>query len=122
MPAPSQLSIATSAVRRLLKEESTYHKELVTEEQKLKDLEQRVENGEENEDGNAEFILNQHRTAVEQTKAVFAPLRKRIEDAVTRLEEQIAIGEENGANETELEAAKQVLKEGQKPAANGASA
>lgn len=60
MPAPSQLSIATSAVRRLLKEESTYHKELVTEEQKLKDLEQRVENGEENEDGNAEFILNQH--------------------------------------------------------------
>lgn len=41
---------------------------------------------------------------------------------MTRLEEQIAIGEENGANETELEAAKQVLKEGQKPAANGASA
>lgn len=60
MPPPSQLSIATSSVRRLLKEESTYQKELVTEEKKIKDLEQRVKNGEENEDGNAEFILKQH--------------------------------------------------------------
>jgi tubulin-specific chaperone A len=60
MPPPSQLAIATSSVRRLLKEESTYQKELVTEEKKIKDLEQRVKNGEENEDGNAEFILKQH--------------------------------------------------------------
>jgi tubulin-specific chaperone A len=60
MPPPSQLSIATSSVRRLLKEESTYQKELITEEQKVKDLEQRIKNGEENEDGNADFILKQH--------------------------------------------------------------
>jgi tubulin-specific chaperone A len=59
------------------------------------------------------------RTAVEQTKAVFGPLRRRIEDSVTRLEEQIAIGEENGAPEGELEAAREVLKEGQKPVTNG---
>ena len=47
--------------------------------------------------------------AVEQTKAVFGPIKKRIDDAVIKLEEQIAIGEGAGATETELEQAKTVL-------------
>lgn len=39
---------------------------------------------------------------------------------MTRLEEQIAMGEEDGAPEEELKAAKEILEEGRKPAANGA--
>ena len=75
---------------------------------------------------NTELIMGGmwQRTAIEQTKAVFAHLRQRIEDAVTRLEEQIAIGEENGAPEGELEAARGTLQEGQQapPAETGGSA
>ena len=46
---------------------------------------------------------------MEQTKAVFGPLRERIEDAVTKLEDQIALGEESGAPGPEVEQAKLVL-------------
>jgi tubulin-specific chaperone A len=54
MPPPSQLSIATSSVRRLVKEEASYHKELEKQQARLKNLE-------ENPDGdeNAEFQLRQ---------------------------------------------------------------
>lgn len=54
MPAPSQLSIATGAVTRLLKEESSYHKELQQQQARIKKLE---EGGGEGE--NAEFQLKQ---------------------------------------------------------------
>lgn len=63
MPAPSQLSIATSSVRRLLKEEASYHKELAAEEKKLQELEQQASSGEgaaNDDDGNQEFLLKQH--------------------------------------------------------------
>jgi tubulin-specific chaperone A len=48
-------------------------------------------------------------TAVEQTKAVFQPLKARIAEAVNKLEEQIALGEGGGAPEAEVEQAKTVL-------------
>lgn len=51
--------------------------------------------------------------AVEQTKAVFEPLKKRILDSTYKLEEQIAIGEGGGAPETEVEQAKTVLAQAQ---------
>lgn len=54
MPAPSQLSIATSAVERLLKEESSYHKELDQQQARIKKLEEGDAEGE-----NAEFQLKQ---------------------------------------------------------------
>ena len=40
MPAPSQLSIATSAVNRLVKEEASYHKEVTQQEARIAKLEQ----------------------------------------------------------------------------------
>jgi hypothetical protein len=54
MPPPSQLSIATSSVQRLVKEEASYHKELEKQRARLKNLE-------DNPDGdeNAEFQLRQ---------------------------------------------------------------
>lgn len=53
--------------------------------------------------------------AAEETKNVFGPLRSRIADAVSKLEEQIAIGESgDGAEaEAELTKAREVLKQGQ---------
>lgn len=53
--------------------------------------------------------------AAEETKNVFGPLRSRISDAVSKLEEQIAIGESSGdaGAEAELVKAREVLKQGQ---------
>lgn len=48
-------------------------------------------------------------TAVEQTKAVFGPLRERLDAAVAKLEDQIQVREQSGAPEQEMEAAKATL-------------
>ncbi len=53
MPAPSRLSIATSSVKRLIKEEESYHKELEQQEGRIKKLEQ------SDGDENAEYQLKQ---------------------------------------------------------------
>jgi tubulin-specific chaperone A len=111
MPPPSQLAIATSSVRRLLKEEASYKKELVGQEDKVKVLEQKIQSGDADEDGNGAFMLKQHQIAIEETKAVFGPLRQRIVDATEKLEGQIAVGEQSGGKEDELEQAKATLAE-----------
>lgn len=59
MPAPSQLAIATSSVLRLLKEEISYHKELVDQEAKVKILEEKIKADQVTNDGNEEFMLKQ---------------------------------------------------------------
>lgn len=56
MPAPTSLSIATSSVLRLVKEESSYHKELEQQKRRVEKLE--GETGGD-DDGNREFILKQ---------------------------------------------------------------
>lgn len=53
MAPPSQLSIATSSTLRLVKEESSYHKELKQQESRLQTL--RLEGGDEN----FEFTIKQ---------------------------------------------------------------
>jgi tubulin-specific chaperone A len=55
------------------------------------------------------------KTALEETKKVFAPLKERIVRAVNTLEEQIAISEsDGGAAGDELAKAKEALRSGQK--------
>lgn len=51
MPPPSQLSIATSAVDRLLKEEVTYRQELANQEKRLVQM-QDAKDGDENREFN----------------------------------------------------------------------
>ena len=51
--------------------------------------------------------------AVDQTKAVFEPLKQRIAEAVTKLQEQIAVGQEEGASAEEIDQAKVVLSQAQ---------
>lgn len=55
MGPPSRLAVATSSLQRLLKEESSYHKELSQQEAHIEQLEQEPTGGDEN----AEFQLNQ---------------------------------------------------------------
>jgi len=120
MPPPSPLAIATSSVRRLLKEDASYHKELAGQEAKIKTLKEAIQSGQADEDGNGEWTLKQEQVAAEETRAVFGPLRKRIEDAVMKLEEQIAAGDDSGASAEELSAAKEVLAQS-KASSNGSS-
>lgn len=54
MAPPSQLTISTGAVQRLVKEESSYHKELKSQEARLEKL-----LGSKDEDENAEYQLKQ---------------------------------------------------------------
>ncbi|QUC17672.1 uncharacterized protein UV8b_01913 [Ustilaginoidea virens] len=110
MPAPSQLAIASGSVTRLLKEEASYHTELGSQEAEIARLEESVQKGDNDDDGNAAFMLKQNRTALEQTRAVFAPLRERIKTAVAKLKDQIALAEEAGGSD-ELESARKVLRD-----------
>lgn len=67
MPPPTPLAIATSSLLRLLKEESSYHAELATQESRAQKLQASLEHpdrngaGEDGEDadGNAEWRLKQ---------------------------------------------------------------
>ncbi|RDA89626.1 hypothetical protein CP533_6106 [Ophiocordyceps camponoti-saundersi (nom. inval.)] len=109
MPAPSPLAISTSSVERLLKEERSYHAELAEQQARAEALSKIPT--EKDDDGNAEFLLKQQRAVVEQTRAVFKPLRMRIREAVAKLEELIA--QEEGEGE-DLVRARAVLERARK--------
>lgn len=85
MAPPTPLSVATNSVNRLLKEESSYRAELADQQQRVGEL-QAGGGGEDEDIGNGEFRLRQEKRAVEETKAVFGPLRERIAGAVDKLE------------------------------------
>jgi len=55
MAPPSQITIATSSVQRLVKEEASYHKELVAQQSRL----DKLLKDETDEDGNKEFQVKQ---------------------------------------------------------------
>ncbi|KAM0796617.1 tubulin-specific chaperone Rbl2 [Usnea florida] len=94
MPPPTPLSIATNALTRLLKEESSYRTELASQRRRVEQLQSGAaaaagdeeEEEEEGEEGNREFRLGQEKRALEETNAVFGPLRERIRDAVGKVE------------------------------------
>ena len=59
---PSQLSIATSSLIRLVKEEKSYHTEMKAQERRIKLLEEASARGDaeaEDEEGNRDFGLRQ---------------------------------------------------------------
>lgn len=142
MAPPTPLAVATSSVQRLVKEEAYYHKDLASQEARIAKLEKDIAEKSADLDENADYVLKQEvclptrslsppplsptsgivdsysypprqKQAAEETKNVFGPLRTRIADAVSKLEEQIAIGESAEAAEAELAKAKEVLAQGQ---------
>jgi tubulin-specific chaperone A len=54
MPAPSKIAIATSVLNRLIKEETSYHKEAESQQKRITKLET-----DPSDDENAEFTLRQ---------------------------------------------------------------
>ncbi|KAI1105495.1 tubulin binding cofactor A [Jackrogersella minutella] len=130
MPAPSPLTIATQSVQRLVKEESYYRKELAQQSERVKKLEAELKDGGEGTDGNAGYVLKQEEVAqklpvltispspptqqkaMDETRAVFAPLHKRIVEAVQRLEEQIATAESESGSAEEIKKANEALELG----------
>ncbi|KAK0746165.1 tubulin binding cofactor A [Schizothecium vesticola] len=117
MPPPSPLAIATQAVQRLVKEESYYHKDQASQEERIAKHEADLAAGSADLDPNAEYMLKQERTALEETKKMFEPLRERIVRAVTTLEEQLAMAEGEGtAAEGEVAKANEALEAGRKVA------
>ncbi|KAK0946982.1 tubulin folding cofactor A [Friedmanniomyces endolithicus] len=90
MAPPSQLSIATSVVNRLVKEEASYHKELEKQQASIAKLEQG------GGDENAEYVLKQERRGVEETRAIFPQLRNKLQDALARLEYVLVPANQNG--------------------------
>ncbi|KAK1994678.1 tubulin-specific chaperone Rbl2 [Colletotrichum falcatum] len=112
MAPPSQLTVATLSVTRLLKEEISYEKELVQQKAKVATLEAEIKDGKPDEDGNREYMLRQLKLAVEETQKIFPSLRTRVEDATAKLEEQIALAESGGASPEELETARLALAKG----------
>jgi len=105
MAPPSKLAIATSSVQRLVKEEASYHKEILQQESRIKKLEQ------PSEDENAEFQLKQEKQALAETKAVLPSMKKRIQDALEKLEAQLEANKEIGgdANTEEVTKAKDIV-------------
>ncbi|KAK2623941.1 hypothetical protein QTJ16_006575 [Diplocarpon rosae] len=111
MAPPSPLTIATSALQRLVKEEGSYENELKGQETRLKKI-----LATKDEDENAEYKLKQERAAIEETRAVFPPLRERISDALKKLEDQVDAGKSSGASEEELTKAKEAIEDAKKTA------
>ncbi|KAI9781846.1 MAG: hypothetical protein M1839_005638 [Geoglossum umbratile] len=110
MAPPSPLSIATSSLLRLIKEEASYHRELHQQESRIQKLTTQPSADEED---NVEFLLRQERKALEETRAVFPPLEQRIADALGRLVE--LVGESgDGVNGEELAKAKDAVAVAQK--------
>ncbi|MCJ1249240.1 hypothetical protein MMC30_006463 [Trapelia coarctata] len=124
MPPPSQLSIATSSLLRLVKEEASYHKELEQQQSRLQNS--KHGGGDENADytikqeamkapgitkANDAFLETWQKRAIEETKAIFPQLRERIKAARENLELQLEAAKENGpdGNVDEITKAKEAV-------------
>ncbi|KAF2457627.1 hypothetical protein BDY21DRAFT_371792 [Lineolata rhizophorae] len=131
MPPPSKLSIATSAVQRLVKEEASYHKEVEQQESRILRLEQ--SGGDENAEYelkqevcpahpfriemglyvNLEMSCTEQRTALEETLKVIPSVKKRLVNAMSNLEDHLTEARDNdSADPEELRKAEEVMRQG----------
>ncbi|MCJ1328550.1 hypothetical protein MMC10_005227 [Thelotrema lepadinum] len=102
---PSPLSVATSALSRLVKEESSYHKELEQQQASVTKLEQ--SSGDENK----EYMIRQERKGIEETKKLFPELKSKIKAAMDNLEDQLEANKttEKDASTEEVTKAKEAI-------------
>ncbi|KAF8428707.1 tubulin binding cofactor A [Tirmania nivea] len=100
MPPPSALGIKTSSVVRLIKEESSYHKELASAKQSL----EKMLTGEEPD----EYELRQQRKVIEETKAMVPEVRTRLQTALEALQLQLKNTPESEAAESKEKAQKAI--------------
>ncbi|KAI4146959.1 MAG: hypothetical protein L6R39_003271 [Caloplaca ligustica] len=106
----SPLAISTASVQRLLKDESTYRAELTSQMSRLEKLERETGGDEDDEDeGNREWRIKQERQAIDETKAVFAPLREKVLAAVANLEQLLKSRGSEQFDEGEVETARGLI-------------
>ncbi|KAJ8111888.1 hypothetical protein OPT61_g5630 [Boeremia exigua] len=105
MAPPSKLAVAIGSVTRLVKEEASYHKELVQQEERIKKLE--ASEG----DSNKEYTLRQEAT-IQETQNVFPAIRARIEQAIEKLEGELENSKESDGNPEEIKKAEEALAAG----------
>jgi tubulin-specific chaperone A len=112
MAPPSKLAVATSVLRRLVKEEASYHKEIEHQAARIKKLESSTED----EDGNAEYTLRQERQALEETRKVLPTVREKITRALEELEEKLEENKAEGgsASTEDITKAKEVVADAKK--------
>ncbi|KAI1909203.1 tubulin folding cofactor A [Ophidiomyces ophidiicola] len=82
------ISLATLSLRRLVAEEASYHKELEQQKTSIEKKEQGLKNIKESpeDEGNAQWMLNQERTAFEETKKVMVRMEEVARNAMEKLE------------------------------------
>ncbi|KAH6643518.1 tubulin binding cofactor A [Boeremia exigua] len=113
MAPPSKLAVATGSVTRLVKEEASYHKELVQQEERITKLQ--ASEGDENK----EYTLRQERQALQETQNVFPAIRSRIEQAIEKLEGELETSTDTGGDAEEIKKAQAALASGKKVIAEG---
>ncbi|CAI7648544.1 unnamed protein product [Penicillium manginii] len=107
MAPRSQLEITTSSVIRLVKEEASYHNELIQQEARIKKL----ESAQAGEDENQEYMIKQEHLALEETKKVLPTLKTKIASTVADLQTLITEEGQKGAesNVAHITAAKEAI-------------
>ncbi|KAK2811357.1 hypothetical protein FQN50_002234 [Emmonsiellopsis sp. PD_5] len=110
MAPPTPLSIATSSVQRLVKEEASYHRELQQQEERIKRIEAEKPSAEDDDD-NREYILKQEHQALEETKKVLPSMKQKISEAVAKLDHLLLEEGHKGmsSNVDEINAAKEAI-------------
>ncbi|KAG9206461.1 hypothetical protein G6514_003292 [Epicoccum nigrum] len=114
MAPPTKLAVATGSVTRLVKEEASYHKEIVQQHERIKKLE--ASEG----DNNKEYTLRQEKQALQETQNVFPTVRARIEQAIEKLEGELEDSKESEGNAEEIKKAEDALAAGKKVIAEAA--
>ncbi|OQE20485.1 hypothetical protein PENSTE_c013G09547 [Penicillium steckii] len=107
MAPRSQLEITTSSVIRLVKEEASYHNELVEQEKRI----QKLEGAQGGDDENQEYLLKQEHLALEETKKVLPSLKAKLVNTVAELETLITEEGQKGSesNVAHITAAKEAI-------------
>jgi len=80
MPAPTPLSIKTSAVTRLVKEEASYHREQTQQQALLDKL---------HTDGADEYAIKQQKKVVDETVLMVPAVREKLRAALEALENEL---------------------------------
>ncbi|KAI5284844.1 hypothetical protein KEM54_001021 [Ascosphaera aggregata] len=107
MAPKSPLSIATSSLQRLVKEEASYHREVEQQAERIKRL--TAEPVADDDDGNREYLIKQEKQALEETKKIIPGLKQKIHDAAAKLEQLLVEEGKKGeeSNVEEIDAAKE---------------
>ncbi|RPA82807.1 tubulin binding cofactor A [Ascobolus immersus RN42] len=101
MPPPSPLNIRLNTVLRLIKEEASYHRELVKARADLEKLQAPGSDADE-------YAIRQQQTVVKETEVMPEQVRGKLERAIEELETALNSASEQETDETKEKAKKAV--------------